>query len=667
MEELSPILISYPLWEEEVWNALQAKKYPEAEQALINFLSSFTPEEWEGISWRHIIQGAPALRGDLTEQEWRLNVRPLIGRVLVNLAEGVELSFLYQSLMSEFNLLFAFHTVFISQIPGNTPREKLEWLKAEAPSLYTFFLVMPAQEMGIFITPPHHPLPPEKMVNQFESLPDTLKSALFSFQVAESVLTIGRTNHLSDEKINHLGRVVGHALLGLLYIGDLKKEIAAAIFIDIRGAQTFEDEIKEKTLAPYIFDIQRAYTPLDEVLKKITEPATWEEPTGEEVIPETTIAPQELVSPLSFTQSLPVSPPVKPSPETETSIPIFTTAEPSPAPPSKKPEDLKKLFEPRTSIIPPIPPIPSAPVSDTPFILHQETPSTPQKRKSFFANFSLSTFLKKPTQPTHPSVKVNIQLGDDAQTTTPQEPKIVNYTDSHTPYDPFNKDEGMIHLQAAQPVITPSASIFSDKKTPTSPPSQKTESSLDDFIKIPSQVSPGELPSSPFPSPSQETKKNFLSSFTLFGKKSKVITPEQKNEQSADTSPTPPPQKTDTSPVSVSMPSTQPLPQINPLPLAPTKDTSPAPSPLPHTPSNEPKKDLLSVFNIFGKKPKTSELDSIVINDKTSNSVSSSVPASQSKAAAPEQSQSPVSNSSSKSDQTSPLSTDLNTTSKPKA
>ena len=75
-ETLEEIVTSFsavcPLWDEDVWDALQSQKFDDVELYLQDIFSTMTPENWSGVYWAGIIEGIPSFGGDI---DWESGIR----------------------------------------------------------------------------------------------------------------------------------------------------------------------------------------------------------------------------------------------------------------------------------------------------------------------------------------------------------------------------------------------------------------------------------------------------------------------------------------------------------------------------------------------------------------------------------------------------------------
>ncbi|MDP2704593.1 MAG: hypothetical protein Q8P01_05305 [bacterium] len=265
-ESIKPIIYAFPIWEEQIWADLQAKRYQAAGERLQLFLLSLTHEERGAVLWSHIIEGVPLIRGRLVQDEWDEKAIRMLAAVLLNVSEGQELARVYRDL--ELPVLRNFHQKILRSIPQTTPQEKLSLLRNLRPTVHIFLLATPAQELGIEVFSRPESLksvPLPLLSRQFLSLPYSLKEVMFSYQTAERLYRIASTNNLSEEKCSLLAHVVGKILLGFWHIEELKQQIEKVLTIDARVADALATATNEKILSSFVEQIQEMYTPLSDV------------------------------------------------------------------------------------------------------------------------------------------------------------------------------------------------------------------------------------------------------------------------------------------------------------------------------------------------------------------------------------------------------------------
>ena len=265
-EDIQQVLKIFPVWDDSVWEPLQKKDFEEAERKLELVFENIDMDDWSSVYWQGIFSGIPAVLGNITLSEWKNMVRPIIIRSLITTASGKGLSIIIQNLGSAEQLEFI--GLFTKNVFGATGEEKEEWLKEKRPSIYMLAISAPGQELGM--NPIRYPddLSVITLSKKFRILPKRIRDSLFSYSNAEVIFRSGRNNHLSDEKISLLSRVVGRVLMGFVHMEDFRKEIESELSIDDRIAGVLADELEGKIFYSVSSDISDVYEPINLSLEK---------------------------------------------------------------------------------------------------------------------------------------------------------------------------------------------------------------------------------------------------------------------------------------------------------------------------------------------------------------------------------------------------------------
>lgn len=188
--------------------------------------------------------------------------------------------------------------------------------------------------------------PKEKIDEQYKKLPDALKDAIFSVDVANKIFEIGKKFALTIEETGFLGEEAGYVMLGLVHPNDFAKSIQARIEVDEEEIQQVAKEVNSQV-----------FYPIRELFKRVHqfEIAAAEEKTAEE-------KPKEAAPPIKTFEKIkselqPAPPPLtqrippidlrKPKPEITGGV--ILNVPPRPASPvsqpqsSVKPEDKKPV------------------------------------------------------------------------------------------------------------------------------------------------------------------------------------------------------------------------------------------------------------------------------------------------------------------------------------
>lgn len=251
------IITAIPTWEEGVWNAIQNKNLNDTEKYLKKFLLTFSPDEWDGIFWSSIIQGIPAVRGDVDETSWKEKMVPAISKVLFSIVPPLELDLVYEKL--DIEMARRLHNALIKTLGDGSPSQKLEVLKKNYPNFYSFFVAVPGQVLGMDVVPAHsaHPAPPlTELEDRLSLLPKMLKNGLISYRTAEEIYRIGQSFHISDEKISDLAKIVGLTILGVVRTDELDQEIHKALAVDARTSQEIANLLEEEIFSDITEEVE---------------------------------------------------------------------------------------------------------------------------------------------------------------------------------------------------------------------------------------------------------------------------------------------------------------------------------------------------------------------------------------------------------------------------
>lgn len=101
----------------------------------------------------------------------------------------------------------------------------------------------------------------KQALTRWDGLPTRLREVIFSEQYAATLWQICESEHLSDEKIEVIARVVGYVFMGFLHVGDLVREIQSALNLDYKIASSIFTEIDQKIFAELRNEIKEAYNP----------------------------------------------------------------------------------------------------------------------------------------------------------------------------------------------------------------------------------------------------------------------------------------------------------------------------------------------------------------------------------------------------------------------
>ena len=99
----------------------------------------------------------------------------------------------------------------------------------------------------------------DEFIKRYDALPESLREAFLSDENVNMLWVIGEAHHLSGERIQKIAGVVGYAVLGLIHLEDISKEIVVEAGVDKRLADELAREIKLKILNPIIPHLQQLH------------------------------------------------------------------------------------------------------------------------------------------------------------------------------------------------------------------------------------------------------------------------------------------------------------------------------------------------------------------------------------------------------------------------
>ncbi|MEW6617471.1 MAG: hypothetical protein AB1333_03590 [Patescibacteria group bacterium] len=200
------LTIQIPVWQEGVWTALQRGDFFDAGVRLQDFLEFFTDDGLELVNWIPIIEGSPAIRGGVTETDWKEKFLPILGTIFLNFSNPYILSSTYFGL--EKKTLNQFHLLVVNTIPGETDEKKLSFLKEFNLDLYKYFLGTPSQIIGLGIL---KNVETNELVNRVKEkfISERSKDLLFSTENALSIFEFCTSLNLSEKQTSIIAEVFG--------------------------------------------------------------------------------------------------------------------------------------------------------------------------------------------------------------------------------------------------------------------------------------------------------------------------------------------------------------------------------------------------------------------------------------------------------------------------
>jgi len=318
-------------------------------------------------------------------------------------------------------------------------------------------------------------------------LPSELREIIVSETSSNIVWKAAENEHLTEEKIVVVSKLVGYVIMGFIHPEDLAGEIKNSLGIDARIAETIASSINVK-----IFQTIR------EELEQVYAPATSEEnglagmprPVGlEEIMNTPPLAPVPSPAPAPQTPEPKKSAILAPAPAVAAPIPAAVPSTPMPAVASaafSAPAPVSKFSSRQLpvnmfSVIPAVKqpqeatgiesrpsPAPEKPLSSAmsqteqpasspvPFMLHQESELQPitSNRSAFKVGLSEEQFGKMEQKWTAPPRAAQIEtstMGDSAQNPPGQSARVVHYGEMRTPIPPMQQNRAQSSEESENP------------------------------------------------------------------------------------------------------------------------------------------------------------------------------------------------------------------------
>lgn len=129
--------------------------------------------------------------------------------------------------------------------------------------------------------------PKEKLQEIYEILPEDLKEALFSQEVADTINDISLEENLEKKQISKIIEYVGYVFLGLLSPNEFEKAIKEKLFLTEETAHRISQQIIRTIFLPLKTNLELIHKTKINPPPEITEekPPAKEEPSKEEMPP----------------------------------------------------------------------------------------------------------------------------------------------------------------------------------------------------------------------------------------------------------------------------------------------------------------------------------------------------------------------------------------------
>lgn len=250
----------------------------------------------------------------------------------------------------------------------------------------------------------------QQISERWDTLPMSLREALYSPEYGKTIWKIGVEYHLDDRKIGIIVGIAGYVILGFLQPEDVAKEIREGLNLNPEIANSIAREIDRKIFSPIKSDLEKVYSPVAEL------------------------------------------PEIKPKPKPEPTLPVQPEPEPQPSPEATAGAAKPASFPTAQPEVPaePLKTILTTPVpAEKPFILFKETEAKPVTEKKKITFPAIDWFKKKKPPKTEAPVKVELEIFGPkieekkeptiAKTEAPKQ-KVIHYRETEGA-TPFGKPE----------------------------------------------------------------------------------------------------------------------------------------------------------------------------------------------------------------------------------
>lgn len=273
----------------------------------------------------------------------------------------------------------------------------------------------------------------QQILQRWDTLPDTLKEALFSQYNADTLWRICEAQHLSEDKTSQIAMISGDVIFGFLGPEDLADEIKNSVGLNQEIANNIAMEIDRKIFAPIRLDLEKVYAPATEGEMIIP-------PSAEEILDLRKIEPAAMPEAAAIAEAPKI---------------IGVEEKPSFAEPAAETREKMPIagLTPESQLVSPSALFGGGEVE--PMIIHKEMEIKPlsEGKKSLGGLFG---FFKK-KEGTPESVRAQVEIGDQTFKAEPSAPKIartepskirvVHYTEVPETISPFPMANGKTEAQ----------------------------------------------------------------------------------------------------------------------------------------------------------------------------------------------------------------------------
>jgi len=99
-----------------------------------------------------------------------------------------------------------------------------------------------------------------QLTNRWDELSSPLREALYSEASSDFLWKTCEAEHIPDNKIHDIARIIGYVLMGFLHPEDMTTEIRDSVGIDLRIATSIAGAVNQRIFVPLRPEIDRAYS-----------------------------------------------------------------------------------------------------------------------------------------------------------------------------------------------------------------------------------------------------------------------------------------------------------------------------------------------------------------------------------------------------------------------
>ena len=210
----------------------------------------------------------------------------------------------------------------------------------------------------------------KQSLDRWDTLPLNLREELCLEVNSDFVWKTCNDEHIPDEKIYEVAKVIGYVLFGFLHPEDVAQEIKERLGVDTRTANSIEEAVNKRIFAPLRTDIDKVYSPLSKLEESSSTPAPKMLQNTE--APLKSIQKPTVLSDVGWSKT--------------SSAGLGATAAPASQRPTltPAPATTTPVAAPSIPTIPAVPATPQTPAEPAPVMLHEDTTFKPAARNEGF-------------------------------------------------------------------------------------------------------------------------------------------------------------------------------------------------------------------------------------------------------------------------------------------